>query len=76
MFGYNANWWSNYNKKKKDEKKEYVPPNKCIVCSCEIKDGDWFNAGYDKHKIWLETCDKIRCKQWIEWKVRKKKGRK
>lgn len=75
MYGYNASWWAKHtNKKKKEEKKEYVPPNKCLVCGCEIKDGEFFNAGYDEHKIWLETCDEIICKQWIKWSVRKKKG--
>ena len=75
MHGYNPNWWSIYKKKAEKEKKEkeYKTPDKCIPCGCKIKEDDFYNGGYDEHKIWLETCDNSRCKQWLKWSVRKRK---
>ena len=70
--GYNPNWWAQQQAKKK-EKKEWTPPDKCTFCGRKIEDGAYFNAGYDEHKIYAETCDHIRCKQWLKWKVRRKK---
>jgi hypothetical protein len=70
MFGYNASWWAQKNKTKS---KEYKPPEKCTFCSKKIEEGDYFNAGYDEHRIYAETCDHLYCKQWLKWKVRRKK---
>ena len=58
---------------RKLESMEYKPPSKCTFCGKDIKDGDHFHAGYDRYKIYSETCDDIRCYQWLEHKVRKKR---
>jgi len=72
MFGYNPSWWAQHNKKL-NEKKKWKAPDKCTFCGKEIKEGDWVNAGYDEHRIYAETCDHLYCKQWLKWKVRRKK---
>ncbi len=72
MYGYNPNWWAQQSKKK-EEKKKRKPPDKCVFCGRKIEVGDYFNIGYDRYRIYAETCDHIHCKQWLKWKVRGKK---
>ena len=67
------NWWQQQQKKKAEEAKKWKPPEVCTFCNKKIEEGDYFNAGYDRHNIYAETCDHIHCKQWLEHKVRRKK---
>lgn len=68
MYGFNQNWWAT---PKKDE--GYKAPDKCTFCGVEIKDGDFFYAGVDSHKIYSETCDNLKCHTWLVQKIRIKK---
>lgn len=67
------NWWQQQQKKKAEEAKMYKPPTVCTFCHKKIEDGDFFYGGYDQHKIYSETCDHIRCHQWLVQKIRKKR---
>lgn len=68
-----TNWWTQQANKNKAKRAEHKPPDKCAFCGRKIEEYDYFNAGYDEHKIYAETCDRIRCKQWLKWKVRRRK---
>ena len=63
------NWWT----QQKTKKAEYKAPDKCTFCSKEIKDFDFFYAGRDKHDIYAETCDSLKCHMWLEYKIYIKK---
>lgn len=52
--------------------KKHKPPTKCDLCGKKIEDGDYYYGGYDRLKIYLETCDNMRCHQWL---VHKKRGK-
>lgn len=68
-----TNWWTQQANKNKAARAKYKSPDKCVFCSRKIEDGDFFNVGYDRYKIYAETCDRIHCKQWLKWKMRRKK---
>ncbi len=66
-----AHFW--YQKPKTPVKPTYKAPEKCIFCGKKIEDRDYFYAGYDQHRIYAETCDDIKCHQWLENKIKVKK---
>jgi hypothetical protein len=76
MTAYNFNMWGQ-NWWQKQQNKEaavnYQPPDKCTFCSIEIKEGDYFYAGYDRYNIYSETCDNVKCYQWLEKRRRVRK---
>ena len=81
MAGPSANvfggWWQRQQaaKASAENAKKYKPPKMCTFCTKKIEDGDFFYAGYDRNKIYAETCDHIKCYQWLvkDWRVRKKR---
>jgi len=67
------NWWTQQTNRNKAKREKWKPPEKCTFCGKKIEDYDYFNVGYDRYKIYAETCDDIKCKQWLKWKARRKK---
>jgi len=65
------NWWQK--QQNKGAAVNYKPPDKCTFCNKEIKEGEYFYGGYDKHKIYSETCDSLNCHQWLVVKRRVRK---
>ena len=69
MFG--NTWWNQ--QVKNATPTEHRPPEKCDFCAIKIESGDFYYGGYDANKIYAETCENIRCHQWL---ITKKRGKK
>jgi len=59
---------------KKIELAEHKDPTRCDLCVKPIEEGDHYNAGYDSHKMYIETCDHYDCTKWLKHSIRLRKG--
>ena len=72
---YNVNMWGQWGiTPPTPEVEKHKDPDSCDFCAIGIDDGDYYWGGYDVNYIYAECCDGHRCKQWLEHRVRVRKG--
>lgn len=67
------NWWHQQQKKKEEAAIKAEEPDICAFCGIELEEDDIYWIGFDSHMIYAEVCNHRYCRQWLQWKARRKK---